>query len=235
MQVDKYYVKISYITPVLALNPSSDIAQQYIIKKAEKEVEKLEKQLKRTKKEEEKVLIEQEIEKLRKDLEVKEELRPSEEEQKQRLQIFARNPEGYLADYHYQIKGFMKEVAFHYIQPQLRNFISRYVEISPVEETGDYRKDFFIPYKRNGSFIKEPDDLLSRSLRSWTYGQYIVTIVWSEMLDIPLEQEFIIKIYQNKLTEKNLRDILDIGKVWGKSSWRGAKYGNFEVIEFKKI
>jgi len=235
MQVDKYYVKISYITPVLALNPSSDIAQQYIIKKAEKELEKLERQLKRTKKEEEKILIEQEIERLRKDLETKEELKPSEEEQKQRLQIFARTPDGYLADYHYQIKGFMKEVAFHYIQPQLRNFISRYVEVSPVQETGDYRKDFFIPYKRNGSFIKEPDDLLSRSLRSWTYGQYIVTIVWSEMLDIPLEQEFIIKVYQNKLTEKNLRDILDIGKVWGKSSWRGAKYGNFEVIEFKKI
>jgi len=147
MQVDKYYVKISYITPVLALNPSSDIAQQYIIKKAEKELEKLERQLKRTKKEEEKILIEQEIERLRKDLETKEELKPSEEEQKQRLQIFARTPDGYLADYHYQIKGFMKEVAFHYIQPQLRNFISRYVEVSPVQETGDYRKDFFIPYK----------------------------------------------------------------------------------------
>ena len=96
MQVDKYYVKINYITPVLALNPSSDLAQQYIIKKAEKELEKLERQLKRTKKEEERILIEQEIERLRKDLETKEELKPSEEEQKQRLQIFARTPDGYL-------------------------------------------------------------------------------------------------------------------------------------------
>jgi hypothetical protein len=69
MQVDRYYVRISYITPVLALNPASDLAQQYIIKKAEKELEKLEKQLKRAKKEEEKVLIKREIEKLRADLE----------------------------------------------------------------------------------------------------------------------------------------------------------------------
>jgi hypothetical protein len=234
MQVDKYYVKISYITPVLALNPSSDIAQQYITKKLEKEIEKLEKQLKRAKKEEEKGLIEKELEKLKADLEVKEELRPSEEEQKQRLQIFARNPEGFLASYHYQIKGFLKEVAFHFIQPQLRNFISRYVEIAPVKETGDYRKDFLIPYKRNGSYIKEPDDLLSRSLRSWTYGQYIVTIVWSEMLDIPLEQEFVIKVYGGKLTDKNLRDILDKGSIWGMSGWRGANYGRFKVVEFKK-
>jgi hypothetical protein len=234
MQVDRYYVKISYITPVLALNPSSDLAQQYITKKAEKELEKLEKQLKKAKKEEEKILIEQEIERLRTDLEVKEETNLK-EEQKQRLQIFARNPEGYLADYHYQIKGFMKEVAFHYIQSQLRNFISRYIEISPVEETGDYKKEFFIPYKRNGNYIKEPDDLLSRSLRSWTYGQYIVTIVWSEMLDIPLEQEFVIKAYGGKLTDRNLKDILDKGEIWGKSGWRGASFGRFKVVEFKKI
>jgi hypothetical protein len=234
MQVDKYYVKISYVTPVLALNPASDIAQQYITKKLEKGIEKLEKQLKRARKEEERIMIERELERLRADLEVKEELKIAEEEQKQRLQIFARNPEGYLGSYHYQIKGFLKEVAFHFIQPQLRNFISRYVEICPVEETGDYKKDFFILYKRNGSFIKEPDDLLSRSLRSWTYGQYIVTIVWSEMLDIPLEQEFIVKVYEGKLTERNLRDILERGKIWGMSGWRGASFGRFEVVEFKK-
>jgi hypothetical protein len=175
MQVDKYYIKISYITPVLALNPSSDLARQYINKKVEKELEKLEKQLKRAKKEEERMLIEKEIERIKADLEAKEDMKISEEEEKSRLQIFARTPDGFLADYHYQVKGFMKEVAMHFMQSQLRNIISRYVEVCPVEEVGDYRRDFFIPYKRNGTLIKEPDNLLSRSLRSWTYGQYIVT------------------------------------------------------------
>jgi len=235
MQVYKYYVKISYVTPVLALNPASDLAQQYITKKAEKELEKLEKQLKRVKKEEERILIEREIERLRADLEVKEEIKLSEEEQKQRLLVFARNPEGFLGSYHYQIKGFMKEVAFHFIQPQLRNFISRYLEVCPVEETGDYKRDFFILYKRNGDYIKEPDDLLSRSLRSWTYGNYIVTIVWSEMLDIPLEQEFVIKMYGGKLTDDDLRRILEKGEIWGLSGWRGAKYGRFKLVEFEKM
>jgi hypothetical protein len=61
--------------------------------------------------------------------------------------------------------------------------------------------EFFIPYRRKVPLIVEPDNLLSRSLRSWTYGQYIVTIVWSEILDIPLEQEFIVKVYTEKLSE----------------------------------
>jgi len=235
MQIDKFYVKISYLTPVLALNPASDLAQQYIVKKAEKELEKLEKRLKKTKNEEEKQLLEKEIEKIKADLEAKEELRISEEEQKSRLQVFARTLDGYLADYHYQIKGFMKEVALHYLQGSLKNQISRYVDICPVEETGDYKKDFLIPYQRDGQLIKEPDNLLSRSLRSWTYGQYIVTIVWSEMLDLPLEQEFIVKVYGGKLTDKQILDIFTKGENWGKSSWRGAKYGRFKVVEFERI
>ena len=235
MQVDKYYVKISYLTPVLALNPASDLAQQYIIKKAEKELEKLERQLKRIKNEEEKQLIEKEIERIKADLEAKEELRISEEEQKSRLQVFARTEDGYLADYHYQIKGFMKEVALYHMQSGLKNQISRYVDICPVEETGDYKKDFMIPYLRDGQLIKEPDSLLSRSLRSWTHGQYIVTIVWSEMLDLPLEQEFIVKVYGGKLTDKQILDIFTKGEVWGKSSWRGAKYGRFKVVAFERI
>jgi len=235
MQVDKYYIRISYLTPVLALNPASDLAQQYIIKKAEKELEKLERQLKRVKDEEQKALIEKEIERLKADLEAKEEMRISEEEQKNRLLIFTRTEDGYLADYHYQIKGFMKEVALHYMSGSLKNQISRYVDICPVEETEDYRKDFFIFYQRNGELIKEPDGLISRSLRSWTYGQYIVTIVWSEMLDIPLEQEFIVKVYAGKLTDKQILDIFTKGEVWGKSSWRGAKYGRFKVVEFERL
>jgi len=235
MQIDKFYVKISYLTPVLALNPASDLAQQYIVKKAEKELEKLEKKLKKTKNEEEKQLIEKEIERIKADLQAKEELRISEEEQKSRLQVFVRTPEGYLADYHYQIKGFMKEVALHYFQNSLKNQISRYVDICPVEETGDYKKDFLIPYQRNGQLIKEPDGLLSRSLRSWTYGQYIVTIVWSEMLDLPLEQEFIVKVYGGKLTYKQILEIFEKGEMWGKSSWRGAKYGRFKVVEFERL
>jgi hypothetical protein len=233
MQVDRYYIRISYLTPVLALNPASDLAQQYIVKKAEKELEKLERQLKRVKDEEQKALIEKEIERLKADLEAKEEMRISEEEQKNRLLIFTRTEDGHLADYHYQIKGFMKEVALHYMSGSLKNQISRYVDICPVEETGDYKRDFFIYYKRNGELIKEPDGLISRSLRSWTYGQYIVTIVWSEMLDLPLEQEFVVKVYAGKLTDKQILDIFTKGEVWGKSSWRGAKYGRFKVVGFE--
>ncbi|DAD54615.1 TPA: hypothetical protein [Aquificae Conch Spring virus] len=235
MQIDRYYVRISYLTPVLALNPASDLAQQYILKKAEKELEKLERQLKRLKNEEQKMLIEKEIERLKVDLEMKEEMRISEEEQKSRLQIFARTSEGYLADLHYQIKGFMKEVALQYFSGALKNQISKYVDICPVEETGDYRRDFFILYKRNGEPIKEPDSLLSRSLRSWAHGQYIVTIVWSEMLDLPLEQEFVVKVYAGKLTDKQVLDIFARGEVWGKSGWRGAKYGRFKIVEFERM
>jgi len=235
MQIDRYYIRISYLTPVLALNPASDLAQQYIIKKAEKELEKLEKQLKRLKNEEQKMLIEKEIERLKADLGVKEEMKVSEEEQKSRLQVFARTEQGYLADYHYQVKGFMKEVALQFFSGALKNQISKYVDICPTEETGDYRKDFFIVYKRNGEPIKEPDSLLSRSLRSWVHGQYIVTIVWSEMLDLPIEQEFIVRVYAGKLTDKQIFDIFAKGEVWGKSAWRSAKYGRFKVVEFERI
>jgi hypothetical protein len=181
------------------------------------------------------MLIEKEIERIKADLEVKENMTISEEEERSRLQIFARTPDGYLADYHYQVKGFMKEVVVHFMQSSLKNVISRYVDISPLVETGDYRKDFFIPYKRNGSLITEPDNLLSRSLRSWTHGQYIVTIVWSEMLDIPLEQEFVVKVYAGKLNEAQVLEIFEKGEIWGKSSWRGAKFGRFRVVDFEKI
>jgi hypothetical protein len=235
MQVDRYYIRIRYLTPVLALNPASDLAQKYIIQKAEKELEKLERRLKRLKDEEQRMLIEKEIERLKLDLEMKEEMKISEEEQKNRLQVFVRTKDGYLADYHYQIKGFMKEIALQYFSSSLKNQISKYVDICPLEETGDYRQDFFILYKRDGEFIKEPDCLLSRSLRSWVNGQYIVTIVWSEMLDIPLEQEFVVKVYAGKLTDKQVLDIFTKGEVWGKSGWRGAKYGRFKVVKFERL
>ena len=71
MQIDRYYIRISYLTSVLALNPSSDLAQQYIVKKAEKELEKLEKQLKKAKTEEERELIEKEIKRIKADLKAK--------------------------------------------------------------------------------------------------------------------------------------------------------------------
>ena len=55
------------------------------------------------------------------------------------------------------------------------------------------------------------------------------------MLDIPLEQEFIVKVYAGKLSEAQLLEIFEKGEVWGKSSWRGAKYGRFKVVDFEKF
>jgi len=42
-------------------------------------------------------------------------------------------------------------------------------------------------------------------------------------------------MYGGKLTDDDLRRILEKGEIWGLSGWRGAKYGRFKLVEFEKM
>ena len=237
-----YQVKIKYITPLLGLNPSDNLAQEYLVSKAKKELEKLEKKRERLKNEEEIEIIEKEIERLKTDLEIKEEinlesLRPT----KLPLKIFARDKEGNFSLYHYQIKGHLKEVAAYFFSGlKLKNAISRYVDILPANVTlkdveEDWVKGYYIPLARNGEYVKEADDILVRPLRSFVAGQYIVTINQSEILYPPLETAFQIVCWDNRIEETIFKELLEKGEIWGHSEWRTARYGRFKIIEFSKI
>jgi len=237
-----YRVGFSYISPILGINPDRDLGKEYVMSKAEKEIEKLEKRLSKVKDDEERRLIEASIERIKADLREKN-LEAGDEVVIEDLRVmrFARDGEGRLCLYHYQMKGHMKEVASLYLQQSvLRNKITRYIDIIPdeidVEEVlNDWSKGFYIPFKRNGFYIYEPDEVLTRPLRSFIRGQYIITIVSSEVLNPPVEQWFQVVCWGEDIGEGELKRIFDIGMAWGNSGWRSARYGRYRLVHLEKV
>jgi len=232
-------VKLEYITPILGINPIDDVGTLYIKEKGKKEIEKLKKQINKTKNEEEKKILQQKLERLEAEFENNENFSIKDD---QRLKIFARNKEGALCWLHFQIKGHLKEVAQNFEGTSwLRNSISKYVDIFPYEaDYTQFNPDYdYIPILRpNGEKIYQPDEILSRPLTSWINGQYIVTINSSEKINPPAELWFRIVIWDTGKTDKKptpdiIKKLLEYGTSWGHSGWRTARYGRYNLIEFK--
>jgi hypothetical protein len=235
VKVQTYFIKISFIEPVLGLSPASgEVYEKYIKSKIQKEIEKIERALNRKRlTEEEKEALEEKLKRLKK--EQNEE--PSLPELEQRLTVFPRDREGNLCLLNYQILGFFKETAHTFFKNGLKNKFSRYGDVWGDLNEGRYREVYFL---RNGEKINQVDGLLERPLRAITpSGQYIVSLSISEILNPPLEMKFYLRIYGDKrfhgIDEKLIREILEYGEAkGGLGQWRTAGYGKFSVLEFRK-
>ena len=236
-------VTIEYITPVLGINPTDDMSVLYFEEKIKKEIEKIEKKLNRAKDEAEREALEMRLERLQQELmSMSSDI---DDLENKKVKIFLRNSEGALCWSHHQIKGHLKEIA-QYRMPEtwLRNALSRFVDIFPyewdIDTQGINPKSALIPILRNKKPIKQPDEVLARPLASWVGMQRIVTIVSSEVINLPAELKFRVVIWnvekKDKIpTPEHIRKILSYGVQWGHSGWRSARYGRYIVKEFSVL
>jgi len=235
-------VTIEYLTPVLGINPTDDLGLAYFEEKVKKELEKLQRKLEKTYDEKEAEILENRIIRLQQALGETDE---DEDVKERKVKVFLRDKNGNLCWAHHQIKGHLKEIAqYRLSESWLRNGISRFVDIFPygwdVKEKGIKLEADLIPILRNGKPIKEPDEVISRPLASWVGLQRIVTIVSSEMINLPAELKFRVVIWdidkKDKIpTPEHIQKILSYGVQWGHSGWRTARYGRYEVKEFNVI
>jgi hypothetical protein len=235
-------VTIEYLTPVLGINPTDDLGLAYFEEKIKKEIEKLQRKLEKTYDEKEAEILENRIIRLQQALGETDE---DEDVKERKVKVFLRDKNGNLCWAHHQIKGHLKEIAqYRLSESWLRNGISRFVDIFPygwdVKEKGIKLEADLIPILRNGKPIKEPDEVISRPLASWVGLQRIVTIVSSEMINLPAELKFRVVIWdidkKDKIpTPEHIQKILSYGIQWGHSGWRTARYGRYEVKEFNVI
>jgi len=235
-----YEVTLSFTTPVLGLNPADQFSLPFVLSKSKEELEKLEKAIEKETDEEKKAVLIEKAERLRAEIEERESELLSELET--RKTIFAKDAEGRLGFYHYQIKGYMKEVAHLFFSEKrgkasLKTLISRYVDIYPshTDLKASWDKTLVCPFKRNGDYIYVPDGEISRPLRSFSHGQYIVTISQSDVLYPPLELDFKVVVLNGHLTDNDIVDIFKQGENWGMSQWRTARYGRFVLKKVSKI
>jgi hypothetical protein len=236
-------VSITYITPILGINPIDDIGTAYFEERIKKEIEKIEKKLSKVKDDNERQALEMRLERLQQELMGMTNGEEDEFENK-KVKVFLRNQEGALCWSHHQVKGHLKEIVqYRMSESWLRNAISRFVDIFPYGwdiERGISSEADLIPILRNGEPIKQPDSILSRPLTSWVGTQRIVTISSSELINLPAELQFRVVIWdiekKDKIpTPEHIQKILSYGIQWGHSGWRTARYGRYEVKEFKVV
>lgn len=129
--------------------------------------------------------------------------------------------------FNYHLKGFIKE-AGNVLKDaikikNLRSKIDNYVFVRP-------RKIYFW---RNGSIVKEPDDVLERPLRGETPKGPRVSLVASERVKTPVTMKFVIEVIENKkeITLDVIRELLEYGSYKGLGQWRNGGWGNFEWEE----
>lgn len=132
--------------------------------------------------------------------------------------------------YNYMIKGHMKTALETLVSngavtkvPAYKKWIDRMVFISP-------RKIYF--------GIKQPDDSLSRPLRTMTPQGERVTLVKSDYVKQGREISFEIEVLKNdkNLDWKTIGKCLQYGEYIGLGQWRGSGgYGQFEVVKARKI
>jgi len=235
-----YEVKLSFISPVLGLTPSNQFDLPYVLSKSKEELEKLERMIEKEKDEEKKVVLEERYLRLKTEIEEREieDLLVNEE----RKTIFPRDNEGRLGLYHYQLKGYMKEIAGLFLKDKisrkssLKHIISRYVDIYPpnTDFNTPFEQTLIVPFLRNGDYVTNPDGELTRPLRSFVRNQYIVTISKSDILNPPLEIAFNIVTFPEFITDNDILLIFQHGNYWGISQWRTARYGRFKILNIVK-
>ena len=222
---DALYVELELTNTILGSQPSSDPQREYILQNAKKELKKLERRLNaRSTTAEEAEILEQRIEQILADLEEKG-LDIESEERKET--IFPRS-DGRLGIYHYHVLGLLKEVAYNFQKERgIKNKISRYVRVEPR----------FIPFIRDGEYIKEPDGIFTRPIRAITPQGVIVSLVSSEKIEPPAELKFQIVVANlDGMSGKKVKELLEIGEEWGGLlQWRTAGYGSYRIKKIKDI
>lgn len=123
----------------------------------------------------------------------------------------------------YQIKGFLKSAAETMKQfgnvKQLRSKVVKYVFVRP--------RRLYLP---------NSDQQLQRPLRAKTARGERSALASSDMIPAGFGLEFKIRVLEGGgITEHCLRDLLDYGQYSGLGQWRGASYGQFEVVKFEEV
>ena len=144
------------------------------------------------------------------------------------LTVFTRNERDQLCLMGYQIKGFFKAALL-----ALKGQIKISAPKSKVD-TLVFVEPRYIPILRNGTPLRDEDDVLERPLRAQTMQGERVTLAASEQIDAPWSIEIEISMMPSngtKLSEALTWDVietaLDYGAYHGLGQWRNADYGRF--------
>jgi len=239
-----YEITLRVVSPLLGSQPpSQEVWERYIIKKLEKELNKLEKM----KASEEKKLgeelpedhpIVQKISEIHDKIEkIEKKLLDDLDETEEKITVFPRavvNGQRVIVLKNYQILGLFKEVAsnfYKHIKGQ-KNLITQYFNVRPHD----------IPIlDEDGNMIDSPDDVLERILRAMSPQGPITLPIKSEMLNPPLIIRFRLYVYGagelHPFTEDVIREMLEIAsEQGGLLQWRSSHYyGQFEIQEFKRL
>lgn len=144
------------------------------------------------------------------------------------LTVFPQDENG-LFLWNYQFKGFLKE-AGNILKEQLkiknlRSKIDNYVFVHPRR----------LYLQRNGVNILEPDGVLERPLRGQTAKGPRVSLVGSEIVNVPVTLDATIEVLRGEVTIKTIKAILDYGKLKGLGQWRNGGFGTFTWSELEGV
>jgi len=236
-------VTVRFINDILGSAPASkQIYERYLVKKLDKEIERLEKKLEKAAGEEREILITR-INALQEELANL----PLIEEggDKERLSVFYRaewkspNGESYTVPVirAHQVLGFFKEAANNFKEifsiKAMRDKISRYVRVHPINI---YIYDGEIS---PNNLVDDVDGILERPLKAMTPQGPRVSIAASEVIksqDGSKLIQFELVLYKNKeISWEILEALLEYGRDNGISQWRNVGYGAFEVVSIEKV
>ena len=72
-----------------------------------------------------------------------------------------------------------------------------------------------------------------RTLRAKTAQGDRIALASSEMVNENCYIQFTIIVMHEKITKAKIKEVLEVGELYGASQWRNAGYGRFDIVELK--
>jgi len=168
---------------------------------------------------------------------LKEELKTVEDLEKKGHTGFMKDEEGIFI-FNYMIKGVIKAACEVCMATGVIDKITAYKKWIDLLVFVNPRKLRFYTTEDLTTFLKDPDDSLSRSLRVMFRTGPRTTVMKSDLVKAGRYLTFTVDVLKNKkgLNRDSVEQILDYGKLVGIGQWRGSGgYGRFEIISFKPL
>jgi len=240
-----YEIELTTTTPLLGSQPpTQEVWERHILKKIQKEIEKVEKMIdveqRKTKEilRDDHPLMIQWKELKEKEEKIKKGLLDDIPETDEKITVFPRaeiDGKKVLVMRSYQILGLFKETAHNFFSKDIRgakNLVSKYLNVRPYN----------IPLcDDEGNYVDNADDILERILRAMTPAGFITSPIKSEVLNPPIVIRFKLSVWGagklNPYTEEVIREALEIASEQvGLLQWRSSgEFGRFEITHFEKI
>lgn len=217
LEVDRFYIRLFFISPILGTAPSPNVLMQFYSKKQMEEYAKAYKDIQK---------LHTDIREIQEKAYTPEFYTVPEEDDDTKKTYFRRDEEGiYIPNF--MVKGFLKEAGNTFKEQlgikNMRNKINKFLFVFPNK----------IRLYRNGEIIREADGDFVRPLRASTPKGERISIVRSEIIDAdesnPVETDIIeIVLFGSEIGKEDIEVLLDYGQFMGISQFRNGGFGRFE-------